>query len=111
MQKISNTERLAVVENEVKHVRDDVQAVKTSIDLLPAKLTDVFDSRYVQKEDFSEVKATVKEINETIEPFTKLRRRLWLAVITAVIGVGFVQYVILESAREQIKSIEVRQNG
>lgn len=103
MTRLTTTERLAVVETEVKQIKNDVQdvrtdlrAVKDTLNALPDELIRRMDERYVLKTDLIEMK-------ETIEPLTKLRKRIWGFLIAIMVVEALAVYVLVSDFKQLIK--------
>lgn len=73
------------------------------VDNLPADLikqmADFFDNRYASKDCVETVKDDLKSIHDTVDPLTVVRKRLWLIVITIVIGSILFDTVLLDGAK------------
>jgi len=93
-------ERMAVLETEVKQISKDVAEVRqhqtenhvalaSSIDLLIEKV----DGK------FSDHEARIRIVEETTEPFTKFKKRLWTIIIVSMLSVSTVALVWAEIRR------------
>jgi len=89
-------ERMAVLETEVKQISKDVAeviqgqaALASSIDTLIAKV----DGKFTDHE------ARIRIVEETTEPFTKFKKRLWTVIIVSMLSVSTVALVWAEIRR------------
>ena len=89
-------ERMAVLETEVKQISKDVAeviqgqaALASSIDTLIAKV----DGKFTDHE------ARIRIVEETTEPFTKFKKRLWTIIIVSMLSVSTVALVWAEIRR------------
>lgn len=96
-------ERLAVVETEMKQLKNDVHEVRTdlkvvkdTLNALPDELIRRMDERYVLKTDLIEMK-------ETIEPLTKLRKRIWGFMVAIMVAEAFAVYVLASDLKNLLK--------
>jgi hypothetical protein len=92
-----NNERLAVLETKVEQIRADVAEVRlhqsenhhelaTKID----KLTKHIDGKLNDHE------RRIVSAEETLEPFTKFRKRIWGAIVVAALTLAFISLVLLQ---------------
>lgn len=93
-------ERIAVVENEVKTVKKTVEKIETNqarnhADIAERidRLTTQIDGRFVDHE------ARLKVVEDTTEPFTKFRRRLWGVIVISLLSIATVSFILMEVAR------------
>jgi len=89
-------ERMAVLETEVKQISKDVAeviqgqaAMASNIDLLIAKV----DGKFTDHE------ARIRIVEETTEPFTKFKKRLWTVIIVSMLSISTVALVWAEIRR------------
>lgn len=86
-------ERLAVVENEVKNINrkvddlknNDIKEIRDSVKGLPDELVRRFDERYTPRDQFQGLQIKFTEMQETIDPLTKLRRHIWWVVVASIV--------------------------
>lgn len=70
--------------------------IDDKLDKLPDLLVKKLDERYASKEQ-------VNEIAETVEPLTKLRKRLWYFVIALIIAQAVALLVVVYDPKNWIK--------
>ena len=98
-------ERIAVLETEVKTVKETVTRVETNVSRVETNqatnhenisnkletLTNLIDGHIANHEK------RIETIEETIEPFTKFRRNLWYMLVFSLLGVAF--YVMVQTKK------------
>lgn len=89
-------ERLAVVETEVKTVKDIVQEVKDNQSRNHQDLSDKLSAIHGILDNH---RLRIEGIEETVEPFTKFRRRAWGMIVTATLTCAILSILIVEIKR------------
>ena len=86
-----------MLENEVKNIAEniqdtqrDIKEVKAAMYNMPDNIIVKLDGRYALREDMHDMRDQIKTINETIEPFARLRRNLWVGFVTAVVLIALI---------------------
>lgn len=93
-------ERLAVVESKQDRANSDISEIKANQAHNHEDLSSRFDvlSQAIHTR-LGNHEERIKSAEETLEPFTKFKRRLWGAVVTSLLTIAFVAIVLLESQR------------
>jgi hypothetical protein len=93
-------ERLAVVESKQDRANSDIQEIKHNQESnhndLAARITALtlsIDGRILDHE------TRLKGAEETLEPFTKFKRKLWSAVVFSLLTLAVALIVLVESQR------------
>ena len=93
------------IKNVTKTVDDlkngDIKEIRDNIKALPEELTRRLDERYANKDMLLIVQNDLKEIKETVDPLTKLRRHLWWLIIAGMV----VASVSVDYIKEKIKGV------
>lgn len=89
-------ERLAVVETEVKMVKGIVQDVKDNQSRNHQELSDKLSAIHGVLDNH---RLRIESIEETVDPFTKFRRRAWAIVVTSTLTCAILAIVIYEIKR------------
>lgn len=91
-------ERLAVVETEIKTVKETVNKIEmnqsTNHENLSGQLkalTTLLDGHIANHEE------RIKAVEETIEPFTKFRKNLWYTIVFSLLGIAF--YIMVQTKK------------
>lgn len=95
-------ERIAVLETEIKTVKATVTKIESNQSANHADLankiellTDSIDGRFTDHEN------RIKVAEETLEPLTKFRKRLWGIVVVSALTIATVAVVLAELKRYQ----------
>lgn len=107
MTRLTQIERLAVVETEIKTVKKVVSDVQTTVQEVKEcqsdnhihvsglinELKDSLSTKLSSHED------RIKAIEDTVEPFTKFKRKLWGMVVSVTLTCAFVAIIYVEVKR------------
>lgn len=94
---MSNNETIkdiATLKANSKNMASDVSEIKSAVYDLPEQLQKKFDERYARASD-------VKELQDTIEPFTQFKKKAWALLVATALAVG----VLSISAADKIKDV------
>lgn len=86
------TIELAEARKDIQYMQKDLNDLKEAVRNLPDELMAKLDERYAQKN-------VVEELQETIAPLTKFRKRLWQMVVFAVFTAATVAVIMWEIQR------------
>jgi len=100
-------ERMAVLETEVKQISKDVAEVSKDVSVVRTHQSENHKSiqasidTLIAKVDgkFSDHEARIRIVEETTEPFTKFKKRLWTIIIVSMLSVSTVALVWAEIRR------------
>lgn len=93
-------ERLAVLETEVKQVRADVAEVRLHQSQNHQELSDKLDKLIVHVDGkFGNHEARISTMEETVEPITTFRKKLWGIVVVAALSIATASIILLEIKR------------
>ncbi len=83
-------ERLAVVETEVKSIKETVNRVEQNQSVNHEHLSKKIDELTKAVDDkITNHEVRLKQAEETIEPFAKFRRNLWMTIVFSLLGTAF----------------------
>ena len=96
----SELERLAVVESKQDRANNDIAEIKHNQEFNHADLTSRFDIlNQTIHEKLENHEFRLKSIDETLEPFTKFKRKLWSAVVFSLLTIAVALLVLVEASR------------
>jgi DNA-binding protein H-NS len=81
-------------------IGERVAVIETKIDQMQEKLSKIEE---LFTTDYAKTKHRIDAMEETIAPFTKLRKRLWQFYITTAISLSVLITIIYENFKEHIK--------
>lgn len=93
-------ERLAVLETEVKQVRADVAEVRLHQSQNHQELSQKIDKllKHVDGK-FTNHEVRIRSMEETVEPITAFRKKLWGVVVVAALTIATASVILLEIKR------------
>ena len=77
-------------------VEPRLEKIEKAVNNLPDELVKKLDERYASKKE-------VEDLKETIDPITKLRKRMWTWFVGLVAGLFLVEYAIQTWAKDLFK--------
>ncbi len=79
----TETIELAEARKDIQYMQKDLNDLKEAVRNLPEELVNKLDERYAKKQE-------VKQIQETIAPLTKFRKRVWDMIVYAAFTSAFI---------------------
>ena len=81
-------------------IGERVAVIETKIDQMQKELSEI---KELFTTDYAKTKHRVAAMEETIAPFTKLRKRLWQFYVTTALSLSVLLTIIYENFKEHIK--------
>jgi chorismate mutase len=86
---------VAVIKDWRKSVDKNLKDLNKKVDDLPNTLMELLDERYAKKDE-------VEELKETVEPFTKLRKRIWYLLVGVMVA-GALEVLVMVNWFKDLK--------
>lgn len=93
-----NSQDTRVIKSEVKDIHKRLDSLPED---LAVQLAEHFDTRYASKS----LEGVVNQMKETVDPLTTARQRIWIIVISAVIGIGLIIAVSSNALSDIVKKL------
>lgn len=81
-------------------IGERVAVIEIKLDQVQNELADI---KKLLTTDYAQTKQDVKELQETVDPLTKLRKKLWSVYVVTAISLAVLLTVIYESVKGSIK--------
>lgn len=88
-------ERIARLEEKVDNAQKRLDSIDRKLDDLPETLKKLFDERYASRK-------VVEDMQETVKPLTKLRKRVWAMAVVMVFSFGIIATLVFNTIKVKL---------